>query len=678
VKQNYRSPEKDHNDPYRSEPLPVDRPAAIYYRQSTDAQIGNINTSIQTVDMFEHLVVQGWSRDSIIMIDMDAGVSGSTKLKDRPGMSRLIDLIESNTIGLVASQDVDRFFRDVTQIQTNIFIDICKRHNVRILTPRIIYDFNHPTMGAYHMKMFRDEAQHAADFLEYHIKGRLHRAKARLAAQGLWAGRQVKIGFMCDMRETLADGSRNPNHRRYVEFKPCAEVIRQYFKLFKQFDRNLKQTFEHIEEHGPFYPEPEVVKQLTPEGFKTNMNVKYRSEITDRLMGSESQLDNIFTNVVYIGHWVHQGAIAQFYNHEAIVDEVLFMYAFNALSRIDFYGNPNPNYNPHRPYVRHPKENRTEPPPIYGGIVFTDEVPKKTHARMHTHWNSYNKLYHYAARRNNRSLIFSVKATRMDKTINDLLLTRLQATTIDDAAWQRAVADTEKSGHGDIQRLRNEVRQAQRAKAAIMENLKTLQHPDMVRNLEASYAAKEREIEHLQAELDELEAGRRSSTHLIEARPILELVLQRWDDVPRKKKRELFEAFAEYATCNRLDEVRRQVTVFWRDGTTTSHIFRWGDGTRQHWSKAELEKLRDMVDADCSQVDIMREFPHWSWHAITCRYLNHFTEDRRFIPYWNGEKKYPYRKKWCDTEEYKQEQASFNLATSHTSSRSDGECKLPT
>ena len=66
-------------------------------------------------------------------------------------------------------------------------------------------------------------------------------------------------------------------------------------------------------------------------------------------MGCESQLDNIFTNVVYIGHWVHQGAIAQFYNHEAIVDEDLFMYAFNAISRVDFYGNANPNYNPHRP-----------------------------------------------------------------------------------------------------------------------------------------------------------------------------------------------------------------------------------------------------------------------------------------------------------------------------------------
>ena len=71
MKQTYRRPEKENNDPYRSEPLPVDRPAAIYYRQSTDVQIGNINTTLQTVDMFEHLVRQGWSRDSIIMIDID-------------------------------------------------------------------------------------------------------------------------------------------------------------------------------------------------------------------------------------------------------------------------------------------------------------------------------------------------------------------------------------------------------------------------------------------------------------------------------------------------------------------------------------------------------------------------------------------------------------------------------
>jgi hypothetical protein len=56
------------------------------------------------------------------MIDMDAGISGSKTIEERPGMSMLYDLIENNTIGLVAAQDVDRFFRDLTMIQTNIFL----------------------------------------------------------------------------------------------------------------------------------------------------------------------------------------------------------------------------------------------------------------------------------------------------------------------------------------------------------------------------------------------------------------------------------------------------------------------------------------------------------------------------------------------------------------------------
>jgi DNA invertase Pin-like site-specific DNA recombinase len=133
----YKRAEAKKTDSYRSEALPTDQPAAIYYRQSSDAQIGNINTTLQTIDMFEHMVRQGWARDSIEMIDMDAGVSGTTKLSDRKGMSRLMTLIENEQISLVAAQDVDRFFRDITQIQTNIFIDACKRSRVRVMTPRI-------------------------------------------------------------------------------------------------------------------------------------------------------------------------------------------------------------------------------------------------------------------------------------------------------------------------------------------------------------------------------------------------------------------------------------------------------------------------------------------------------------------------------------------------------------
>ena len=132
--------------------LPTDRPIAVYYRQSTKSQIGNISTSIRTVDMVEHLKGRGWSEDDIIMIDMDGGVSGTTKIDERPGMRMLFDLITSGQIAAVACQDEDRLFRDVTQIQVNIFIEACRGSSVQVVTPSMVYDFANELTGTFHAR----------------------------------------------------------------------------------------------------------------------------------------------------------------------------------------------------------------------------------------------------------------------------------------------------------------------------------------------------------------------------------------------------------------------------------------------------------------------------------------------------------------------------------------------
>lgn len=111
----YRKADTNPIDPYKAQPLPLGCPVAVYYRQSSEGQIGNISTTLQTVDMVDHLIKQGWQREQVIMIDMDGGISGTRKIKERPGMSYLYDLIEESAIGLVASQDVDRFFRDMAR-----------------------------------------------------------------------------------------------------------------------------------------------------------------------------------------------------------------------------------------------------------------------------------------------------------------------------------------------------------------------------------------------------------------------------------------------------------------------------------------------------------------------------------------------------------------------------------
>lgn len=645
---------KDTSDPYQSQPLPIDRPVAVYYRQSTNAQIGNISTTLQTVDMVEHLLQYGWLQEKIIMIDMDGGISGTKKIKDRPGMSMLYQMIERGEIGLVASQDVDRFFRDLTQIETNIFIDACRRNNVMVMTPRLIYDFAHPTQGKFFMQQFREESQRAADFLDYHIKGRLLKSRNYLIERGLWAGRMTVPGFMVDMRERLPDGERNPNYRKYVSYQPHAEVVVAIFKLFRKFNGNHLGTWKHIEKHGPFFPE--VTPEMIPDGFKLNLRLKYRSEVTGRLMPTLSALKDLLRQVAYIGHWVHQGAIVQWHNHEAIVPEELFMFAYNRLSPTDFFGDKNPDHIPQRVFNRH-KASRPVPPPTYSGLVFTNDLPERPNARIATAWTNKSSNYAYILQNYpHRSMVWSIKAYILDNAIDRLLLERLKATSIDDEAWHDVVTSSEQNAHAEVRRLENWIRTAEQTKSNIIASLGILTHPEMIGRAQAKYEATEREIVRLQQELQTLKEHDSQTFRLSHARPILEEVIRRWDEVKSNERRTLFEAFAQSIYLKRQTRGIKFLTVYWRDRTvTTERIKLFGS----LWEKEDIQELRELVEANVDQAEIMQRFPEDNWGVIQQRYSYHCNNGRWLATY-SGEKKYTRATRWIDTQEYKDSQVSVS------------------
>ena len=55
-----RREENDNKDPYKLRELPKDKPCAVYYRQSSEAQIGNISTTLQTVEMLPIWASEDW------------------------------------------------------------------------------------------------------------------------------------------------------------------------------------------------------------------------------------------------------------------------------------------------------------------------------------------------------------------------------------------------------------------------------------------------------------------------------------------------------------------------------------------------------------------------------------------------------------------------------------------
>ncbi len=427
-------------------------------------------------------------------------------------------------------------------------------------------------------------------------------------------------------------------------------MVRAYFKLFREFNRNLTRTWRHIYQHGPCYPEN--FEELVPPGFKVDVIVKYRG-LNGGLLPSPSGLEYMLTNVAYIGHWSYRGVIEQWHNHEAIVPEDLFMYAFNALSKVDFFGQPNADYSPHRVYVRHKTENRQARAATYTGLVYSHSLPGHPFRKVNTHYLNHNDNYAYILADRLSHTVMSIHSKILDPQVDRLLLERLQATTIDDETWQQAVEGTQQNDQGDIRRIEQDIRAAERAKQTILDNLKAISNPEIVKNLEASYEANDREIVRLRQELERAKANIGQKTVMLDARPTLELIIQRWDDVPHQQRRELFEAFARRIIVDKAGEIKRHLVIEWRDGTSSETVFRSGK-TQYTLTDDEAKKMVQMIHDQRPQWEILREFPELNWEGIVHRFYHHDNHSGKIGEVYKQPRTYTYRQSWYDTKEYRQ------------------------
>jgi hypothetical protein len=677
----YRKPEDDKPmDLHQLEALPVDRSIAIYYRQSSDAQVGNVGTTLQTVDMIRHLQYLGWDADKIIMIDSDAGVSGMKKISERPGMTELMRLIETQEVSAVAAQDVDRFFRDVTQIQTNIFIEACRENNVRVVTPRENYHFSHPHYGLSHRKMFRLEADRAAEYIEYQIKGRLVKSRTYLSKNGYSASNRVTTGYMVDNRPKLPNGEFNPNYRKYVPFEIYAGVIQQYFTLFHRYNGRINPTYDHIQQYGPFLPEFEP--QMLPEGFRYHQSVTHRSESTGKLCPSKTGLRSYFTNVMYIGHWVHKRAIVQWDNHEPLIDRGLFMFAFNALSKTDFYGEPNENYAPYRSYKpSQPRSDRDEPYPTYAGFLYSDDIENLPHRRLGAFWNrSANSYQYFLYRPSDSSNEWSIKSQFVDNAVEDMLLERLRLTTIDEATWATALQSTRRGNDEEARHIEQEIKRDELAQDHIIASLRQLTNAKMIQRLQANYEALERHMTDLRRRLREIKQIEDRELALMKARPALQKIVENWNRISSDERVSIFQEFIDFVRVSCAshtigDRYSKRVHVYWRDGLVSERLIR-GKTKGQHWSKKELDLLKQLIEGQAPQHKIMQVFPIRKWKHIRETFMYHFGEGRDFrevYKVFDSKKqtfrRYKSRQTWYDTEEY---QASLK-----SSKGSSVQTKLP-
>ncbi|HEY1352909.1 MAG TPA: hypothetical protein VGF67_25115 [Ktedonobacteraceae bacterium] len=315
--------------------LPVEKLLVIYARQSTKGQVLKNRESAlaQTEEQLERANDLGWVEENrLLLIENQAkdgkirNASGRLRIDEREGLSTAMLYINSGEAGAVMTRDVARLFRDEDLVGPVVFAKACKDHHVLVITDDHTYDFNHPKRGKDDYKRFLAEAQAAADFLEKHIRGVMHKHRDRKGQRGEYIGHTLPIGMMLNSERTFYEP--NPYHR---------EQVKWLFKRFRALGGNLT-PLRHEIVGTPLFPDfpldtpPDIIERI---GY-----INLRKVEGGWTIMSYDGLIYILTNPVYIGHMYYKGRIVKEHAHAAIVDEDDFWFAYYRLAHVDFQGNP--------------------------------------------------------------------------------------------------------------------------------------------------------------------------------------------------------------------------------------------------------------------------------------------------------------------------------------------------
>lgn len=616
----YKPQRSDDSSPVQPGMLPTDRPIAVYYRQSSMKQVGNISTDMQQIDLPRYVMSLGWDQNDIMLIDEDEGVSGAKSIDEREGMSRLFDLILTRKIGAVAVQAEDRLFRDETQIQVNVFIDACVKNDVRVLTPYFKYNFADKHEGPYHRLLFRMRAEQAADFLNSYVRGRLYAAKERMLRQGMWMGGNINLGYMVDDRKTLPSGIPNPNWRKYQPFEPCAEVVIKIFETFVMLGGNQRGTLRHLHDNGPHFPDfdnPDLLREVPP-GFSWAKPMRMLKRGGIYMVGSVS-LQNMLTNAVYLGHWVLKDRVVQWNNHPAIIPEDLFYQAFNYISPYNLDGTPNENYAP-RLGRRHStkKIERNAYEPIYVGLIGTYHEGNWCNATAS--WRKSLKTYAYTCGYNdtadNQQYLWSRRADYFDHVINEMLHAKLRA-TFNPEVWDDVLSTAGDDFEAEERMLRHQLTAIEQKLQNLLDNFSYVQSKTLLQALEREFANYEQEKARLEGKLTSLQQRIAEQDSLIDLAKQAENVLKNWESMSITEKQAVAHIFIERITVTQTGKRRvADIVIHWRDNSTDEFVLPYRADAWVLWTPAEVDQLRQAVEAGASQVEIAASVPTRNWRAI--------------------------------------------------------------
>jgi len=260
-------------DPSKIKPSHTQRAASVYIRQSTPGQVEhNRESTARQYALADRACQPGWSREQVVLIDEDLGLSGSGTDK-RSGFARLISEVALAHVGIVLGLEVSRLARNNADWYR--LLELCG------ITDTLIGDND----GVYHPALFNDR-------LLLGLKGTMSEAELHIIRARLDGGIRNKAA-RGELRRGLPVGYVWGEKDGEVLFHPDEAVtgaVRTVFERFAEFG-SARRVWLWFRSEGLSFP-----LQTTPGSLPSPIRW---------VVPTYTALHHILSNPVYAGAYTY-------------------------------------------------------------------------------------------------------------------------------------------------------------------------------------------------------------------------------------------------------------------------------------------------------------------------------------------------------------------------------------
>ena len=542
------------NDASKVKPSHIQRAAFVYIRQSSPAQVEyNRESTARQYALVEKACQLGWTKEQVIVIDEDLGVSGSG-FAERSGFARMTAEVALGHVGIVFGLEVSRVARNNADWYR--LFDLCS------ITDTLVGDSD----GLYHPALFNDR-------LVLGLKGIMAEAELHILRARLEGGIRNKAA-RGELRRGLPVGFVWGDEDGEVRFHPDESVVSTIRTVFSKFTElgSVRKVWLWFRSEGLLFP--------------TRKHMK--SEIR-WVTPTYTAIHAVLTNPVYAGAYIYGKSHRERYvdeqgrlrkrsrllpmaewpvllreHHTGYIDWATFQ---ANQARIDANEHPEPH---------HAGGALREGAALLQGLATCGKCGR----RLHTHYTGRNAApgYHCAGKDivSGRGVYcLNVGGVQIDQAVVDAFLKALTPAALE--ATQVAIQQLEANHDAALQqwrlaaeRARYEAERAERQYRAVEPENRLV-----ARGLETEWEKRLRDLAAAEAELERREQQRPRTLSEAEKKKIFSLgsdLHKVWTapTTTDRDRKELLRALLEEVIVRvDRDERRGHLTLRWRGGTLT-------------------------------------------------------------------------------------------------------------